>query len=58
MHAETTFSQVVFPFRHLGTKWSNVNSLAGKRLVQYWQVKLSLKNTLKRVNAGLLWGVT
>ena len=25
MHAETTFSQVVFPFRHLGTKWSNNN---------------------------------
>ena len=53
VQAETTFFQLVLPCKHLGTKWSKVNSLAEKLLLQYWHVKLSHKKTLKRVKAGL-----
>ena len=35
VHAETTLLQVVFPFKHLGTKWSKVRSFAVNCLSQY-----------------------
>jgi len=58
VQADTTLFHVVFPFKHLGTRWSKVNSFAEKCSWQYWQVKLSRKKTLKRVKAGLRWGKT
>ena len=53
VQAATTFSQFVLPPLERGITWSNVNSLATKGLLQYWQQNPSRRKTLKRVNAGL-----
>src|SRR5689334_10766547 len=50
--AVTTFSHVVRPPRERGTTWSKVRSWLGNGSPQYWQVKLSRRNTLNRVKAG------
>src|SRR4051812_45135539 len=54
-HAAMTLIQVVCPPRERGNKWSNVRS---SREPQYWQQNLSRKNTLKRVKAGWVAGLT
>ena len=53
LQAATTLSQRDRPPFERGVTWSKVKSLAGNFLSQYWQVNLSRKNTLKRVNAGV-----
>src|SRR5262245_29940269 len=50
-HAVTMFVQVVCPPRERGTTCSNVSAEDGDTSPQYWQVKRSRRNTLKRVNA-------
>lgn len=49
--AVTMFDQVVWPPRERGMTCSNVSAEDGSASPQYWQVKRSRKNTLKRVNA-------
>ncbi len=49
------FSQVVLPPRRRGITWSKVRWLG---LPQYWQVKRSRRNRLKRVKAGNSLGRT
>ena len=53
--AATTLSQVVRPPRERGTRWSKVRSSSAP---QYWQTNLSRRNTLKRVKAGWVEGLT
>src|SRR5581483_8166240 len=53
--AATTLIQVVWPPRERGMRWSKVRS---SRAPQYWQEKRSRRNTLNRVNAGWLEGLT
>src|SRR5690242_8697390 len=53
--AATTFSQVVWPPRERGTRWSKVRS---SREPQYWQEKRSRRKTLNRVKAGCVEGFT
>src|SRR5215510_3154992 len=53
--AATTFTQVVWPPRERGSRWSKVRS---SREPQYWQLNLSRRNTLKRVKAGCVAGFT
>src|SRR6266550_8841427 len=51
----TTLTQVVWPPRERGSRWSNVSS---SRVPQNWHTNLSRRNTLKRVNAGWVEGRT
>ena len=51
LQAATMFVHVVFPPRLRGTTWSKVKS-SRSDFPQYWQEKLSRKNTLNRVKAG------
>src|SRR5262245_49645624 len=50
-HAVTMFDHVVRPPRERGITCSNVSADDANTLPQYWQVKRSRRNTLKRVNA-------
>ena len=50
--AVTTFSQLVRPPRERGITWSKVSSWVENSSPQYWQLKRSRRNTLKRVKAG------
>jgi hypothetical protein len=52
LHAVTTLRHTVRPPLERGTTWSNVRSCAEKSSPQYWQAKLSRRNTLNRVKAG------
>src|SRR4029078_12107976 len=54
-HAATTFSHVVWPPRERGTIWSKARSVPSP---QYWHPNLSRRNTLNRVNAGCVVGLT
>src|SRR5258708_31760693 len=54
-HAATTFSQVVWPPLLRGMMWSKVRSSSAE---QYWQTKRSRRNTLNRVKAGCVVGLT
>src|SRR6202008_3086928 len=53
--AATTFSQVVWPPLERGMMWSKVRSSGAE---QYWQTKRSRRNTLNRVKAGWVVGLT
>ena len=53
--AATTLIQIVCPPRERGNRWSKVRS---SREPQYWQLNLSRRKTLKRVNAGCVVGFT
>ena len=51
MQAVTMFDHVVCPPRDRGMTCSNVSAGDGNASAQYWHVKRSRRNTLKRVNA-------
>src|SRR5262245_14236227 len=50
-HAVTMLDHVVCPPRERGMRCSNVSADAANASPQYWHVKRSRRNTLKRVNA-------
>src|SRR5262245_4520387 len=55
-HAQTRFSQLVSPPRHVGTIWSRLSSLVANRLPQYWQWLLSRAKMLRRFSRTRCFG--